>query len=389
MYDASRMARLKELIVKYGHNKKANNTIIDTRPASGMVGQRNCEGYIVDASGGFIRVESEPSTSEVVGPGSYDPHIPTTGKSVLIPRSGRSPLESRSRTPGPGRYNHEMEDTKIPHILQSSPPLPLPNTPLGYNLEHPSWLPRPVSRVPQAVHPETQFKKEICTHEFSSASDRELWPKKMRTPSPAAHAHQTPPVVYDEERFESPEFKSRFERFKNNQYDTPSPCQYTIPDQFAKSPSKKIMPPSKFKRPPPQPTPDATTYAPPIINKPDARRRSPQFIDRKGRFVDNRAQTPCCTKYYVDKGPLSHVNKRSIGKKIKRSCADWDVIPQSFTPGVGSYSPEQDSRPKSGYISTVGRKPFQPPPDRPLAFRTQHSSFIQTSYNSHYSNVKP
>ena len=40
MCDANRMQRLKELMLKYGKQKKRSKSVIDTRPASGMVGQK-------------------------------------------------------------------------------------------------------------------------------------------------------------------------------------------------------------------------------------------------------------------------------------------------------------------------------------------------------------
>ncbi|OHT06519.1 hypothetical protein TRFO_25400 [Tritrichomonas foetus] len=389
MYDENRMERIKELMQKYGKNKSARRKpTIDTRPASAMVGQKNCEGFMPDESGKLVRIENDIDTADYVGPGSYDPTMPTSCKNVRISHAyNRFNLVNTNVKPGPCDYCHKPSETKITHSLTQNGVIPEPPAPLSGTLEHKSWLPQQISNLPQAKYPNAQFKTELSTNEFASTTNRELWPKKMYTPSPTAHAPQAAPIVYEDESAETPEFKSRFERFKYDGPNTPDPTAYTLPDAFGTSPTKKIVPPSQFKRPPPEPTPDGATYAPPIINKPDTRHKDHMFMTKRGRFWDNSFQTPPCTKYNISRNSNDEVTKVRIRSKVKRPYSEWDEIPQTFNPGVGSYSPETEARPKSGYISTIGHRPYETMPDRPLAFNTQHASFIHKSFNARYAHL--
>ncbi|KAK8891782.1 hypothetical protein M9Y10_029002 [Tritrichomonas musculus] len=407
MCDANRMQRLKELMLKYGKQKKRSKSVIDTRPASGMVGQKNCEGYMPDESGRLIRIENDV-VSDNLGPGSYDPIMPTLTRKVRISSASRMSLENRNVKPGPCDYFHPqvkknkktMKDILINYhktdliTHQEYSTFTPPQTPVAYS-DQPKWASSNSSLDDAELYRKFpiyikgkykyKFKTDLTSKEFESGSTRELWPKMMKTPSPTSHAPQKEEVYFENSK--SPAFADQAERFSISGSLTPCSTAYTMPEVFGKHNSKKIYPPVESKRPPPQPTPDAATYAPDIINRPNTTHQTPVFLTKKDRFEDNSYQTPSCTKYNLTRETLKNVPKVKIRSKIQRPLSEWDVIPQSYSPAVGSYSPDQGLKPKNGYISSTGRKTYDVKADRPLAFNTQHSSFIRKSFNARYANV--
>ena len=54
----------------------------DTRPTTGMVGQR-CLGFIPDSNGNLVRIVPEIKGEECLGPGSYNPEKPSTFKKSI------------------------------------------------------------------------------------------------------------------------------------------------------------------------------------------------------------------------------------------------------------------------------------------------------------------
>lgn len=406
MCDFNRMQRLKELMVKYGKPKKRSKSVIDTRPASGMVGQKNCEGYMPDESGRLIRIEND-IISDDLGPGFYDPQFPTSLRKVRISNGKRMDLENRNVKPGPCDYfnpqitkrnktikdvliNYHKSDLMSHQEYSSFTP---PQTPVAYS-DQKVWasnskintdlLHRKFPMKNQDEFFKFKFKTDLTTKEFESESTRELWPKRMMTPSPTAHAPQKKEVFFENQQ--SPAFNDQVDRFQEVKSSTPSSTTYTMPEVFGKCNSKKFYPPFESKRPPLPPTPDAATYAPDIINRPNTSHQTPVFLNKDERFKEVVNQTPACTKYNVSKDTLRNTPKVKIRPKIQQPIYEWDNIPQKFSPAVGSYTPDQGFKPKNGYISSIGRKTYESKVDRPLAFKTQHSSMIRKSFNSHYAN---
>lgn len=386
------MQRIKELMVKYGKPKKKSNSEIDIRPASGMVGQKNCEGYFPDASGKLVRIENDNDTFDYVGPGTYDPIMPTSLKKVRISNNtSRYQLENTNVRPGPCDYCHQPKETKMLHSLTKKAKERPVSPPLSGTLDHQRWTKDPPAdkELPYNKYPlyKGKFKTDLQTKEFMSESTRNLWPKRMITPSPTSHAPQKKPVEYTRDCDQSSCFRSETERFTVLGQNSPSPTDYVIPDLFGKKPSKKFFPPPQNKRPPPEPTPDGATYAPPIINKPNTTRQTPEFRTTMKRFEQKVNDVPPCTKYDIIDNTNKDIYKVSIRPKLQRPDQEWTRTPQWDSPAVGSYNTHCEEKPRHGYISTIGHRPYATQPDHPLAFRTQHSSLMKRSYNSHYAKL--
>ncbi|OHT17089.1 hypothetical protein TRFO_41299 [Tritrichomonas foetus] len=397
MYDEGRMARIKELMAKHKKPKSyipSYHGVIDTRPASGMVGQ-NCDGYIQDQSGKLVRIANDVTTSDWVGPGSYDPIIPSNAKKIRISsNSNRLKVKLFNKTPAPGKYTPVYKDTRIHHSLSGSDPMPLPDPPMGGNMEHPSWLPKEPVKISQALqmmHPNTTFKTELSSHQFSSNSNREIFSTKFISPSPVIHSKQKSLVEFDDS-VPSPAFVDKVDRFKPLQTYGPAPTTYTLPEIFGDAPGKRIMMPIEVKRKPENPTPDATTYATEIIQKVKTDHKSPQFLSKKDRFDSSFNSNPSPDAYTIRRNTAALAPKHTIRIRTSLPSQSWDYTPAREAPGVGQYSPlfsSDTTRPRMGYISQIGRRTYERKEDRPLAFRTTHSSLLQKSFNARYTGLMP
>lgn len=419
MLDAPSMARLKQLIKKY--KKPRSSFDVDTRPVSGMVGQK-CEGFIQNENGGLIRIAYEKNNDEQIGPGSYDPIYQSDKNIHSIRIQDKHNLQSKpDRTPSPGKYIPSYPNTRILHSIAYSS---MPHTHQskyegeGPVITHPSWVPNHLTGATakknikklRLSHPSYQFRSDLSTFQFSSNTRRNIFPKQFISPSPVLHAKQRPPVEFDP-NFNSPVFADKTDRFKTSNLDTPSPAAYNISDTFGKAPTKILTPQSQIskndkdinklsdgcfinqsnyikisdKNHPYQPSPDPAMYAGPVIQTIDASHHSPQFEDKIERFKILTSDTPSPTLYNTDKN-ANIAPQHKIRNRSSLPTDSWCT--SSDSPPVGSYNPKFERLPvKSGYISSIGRRSLDIKEDHPLAFRTMHSSLLKKSYNANYMNV--
>lgn len=390
MYDLKRMERLKAIMERHSNVSPSNR--IDTRPASGMVGQR-CDGYVQDQSGRLIRVAEAPRNSSFVGPGSYDPKKPSSTHAIKMSTSARKTiLWNASPNPGPCDYCHEPKSTKYLHSIVRITEQPAPEPPLGGNLGPTSWGPPPPGHVSRRQHPNVHPKKDMRTSQFQSKTSREIFPQKYKSPGPVVHAKQRPPVEFiaDEDDEEEDGEKKHAERLIFTPSCAPCCTTYTLPDEFGKGRGTTIARPmDELYKAKPFIMPDCAQYAGEVICGPANKDvPSPSFRTRTQRFVDAKSDTPAPGDYEIGGDIRKDGKRQTIPVKRERRVEKWYDIPQRHTPAVGEYNPYRPIRPKSGYISTIGHAD-QPitQEDHPLAFRTQHSSLIKKSYNARYFNV--
>ena len=385
MYDESRMARIKQLMAR--HSRPKASSYVDTRPASGMVGQK-CSGYVEDASGRLVMLQEDQVTEDYVGPGSYDPNFPANGKSVKISNNvQRIGLLQPNQAPAPGSYSPKAPDTRIQHLITSSEPLPDPKPWLSLNEEHKSWLPKDNTNVSCLHHPRLQARNAMTTHQFVSTTTRELFPCNYVSPGPVKYANQRPPLDFSDAS-PSPAFNDKIDRFKPLLTFGPSPATYNLPNEFGNAQTKVIQPPMKIKKKEYKQDPDPTTYAEPVIKVKQWKQKSPGFQSKMDRVLYNTNSNPAPDQYNINRKFTDSSNLRKIGKKCYTPGTCWYYLPSKEMPGVGSYSPERNSYPKSGYISTIGHRPlFGKAEDRPLEYRTTHSSLLKKSFNSHYMDI--
>jgi hypothetical protein len=284
--------------------------------------------------------------------------------------------------PGPLEYPRRPKSTKLIHDLIPSAPYPRPEAPHDGDLTHPSWLRQPPKFVPHATHPDTKFKPGIETPQFLSESRRVLWCTRFTAPSPVMHASQQP-FVGGLDNESSVPFKSRIDRFALPGPFPPPSTAYTIPDLFGASQTKELRKPPTRRPRDPAVTPDGAQYAAQIITRPNPARHSPAFMQDIDRFADGPFRSPAPTEYTVDRDITAGTHKPAMHAREEFPAVEWDVIPQRQSPGVGSYViPPAPVKP--AYVSRIGRSPPDLKEDRPLGFRTLHSSLIRRSYNMKY-----
>ncbi|KAH0789198.1 hypothetical protein GPJ56_006868 [Histomonas meleagridis] len=349
-----------------------------------MIGQE-CNGYIPDSSGRLIRVLSEKKTDDFIGPGCYNPEIPHSSRSIKIPNNRkRDSFINDQHTPSPCSYVHTSKSTKIPHMIKTSPPYPDSPAPLGISLAHEPWAKTQTRRFPYERFPRAKYKKEVFTRQFESNSKRDVFRQPYRSPGPASHSLQPDPI--QKSTSSNSAFKSKSDRFKESDSKTPSPAEYYIPDEFGHSQTKIITsPPTLILRKPKEvfETPSPGAYTPDIIHVPKGKRNR-VFISKDERFTDDNFKTPSPDQYNIQSNDAQ--NSLSIHKRCNRCGYEWSYVPQKETPAVGSYN-IRNEKIKDGYISTIGHDPYEKKEDRPMAFRTNHKSFIKKSYNARYMNV--
>jgi hypothetical protein len=388
MYDRERIQRLKEII---GRHHAVNATAdADIRPTSGMLGQ-SCQGFVpAEGTNRNVRICVRPLTPEDMGPGYYDPFMPTSLRTAkLYSHPHDTDPGNYSVKPGPADYPNKPHPTQLIHNLKPSAPPPVPDPPLGGTLEHPSWLPRPPAPLPQATHPEVHFKTGINTPNFVAGTRREIFPYKFRAPSSVVHTAQKK-FIADESEETSLPFKSRVDRFADRLSETPPPTAYTLPDKFGESQTKLIvLKPNRPKSRRVSKKVEPVHYPEPsIIHPPDASHQNTQFMTKRDRFEDASFRTPAPTEYTIDREIGRSARQTKIHKRSRLSKAQqWDYVPQQETPAVGQYDGDRNWKGKAGYISTIGHRPYDAQEDRPLAFRTRHSSLVKKSFNARYQNL--
>jgi hypothetical protein len=394
MYDPDRVRRLKEIMDRHAILKASQDT--DERPASGMVGQ-NCAGYVPDVnSGRLVRIAGPVLSEEILGPGLYDPLMPTAVHAVKISRNRRvTDLANYNIKPGPADYPDKPGPTRLQHNLVPGPAYQLGPPPVSGDLEHPSWLPNVPKTPPPICLSRIHFKPGLSSHEFRDATARELWPPKMMTPSPTAHDPGHLPISRFPFRGKrrkpktSPAFSFQEgydpeDRFAING-PFPPPCTaYDIPDRFGESKSKLMYPAAKIRHPPPEITPDGAQYAAPVVHLPDTSHQSTQFMTTRDRFEDTSFKTPGPADFTISRDITLGRPKTGVRIRAPRPANEWDHIPQKETPAVGEYVTLTPDRVTAGYISVIGHHPYDEKEDRPLAFRTTHSTLVKKSFNSHY-----
>jgi hypothetical protein len=153
---------------------------------------------------------------------------------------------------------------------------------------------------------------------------------------------------------------------------------------FGASNTKLIFPPAEIRHKEPEITPAGDQYAPPVVQPPDTRHPNTQFMTRKDRFEDKSFKTPAPPVYSIKRDITQGTHKMSMRWRHPFLAAQWDNIPQLETPPPGEYTELPKERVRAGYISVIGHHPYDEKEDRPLAFRTQHSSLVNRSFNSHY-----
>jgi hypothetical protein len=170
----------------------------------------------------------------------------------------------------------------------------------------------------------------------------------------------------------------------------PPPCTaYDIPDTFGDSNTKLIYPAAHVRHPPPEITPDGAQYAAPIVHYPDTSHQNTQFMTRRDRFEDLSFKTPSPADFRLSRDITKGTHKMSVHIRASCPATEWDNIPQKETPAAGTYLALPPERIRAGYISVVGHNPYDEKDDRPLAFRTPHSSLLKKSFNSHYFKPLP
>jgi hypothetical protein len=382
MYDVDRVKRLKAILDRHRPVNKTADT--DVRPSSGMVGQ-SCEGYVpVQSSTRLVRVAVRPLNEDDLGPGYYEAFMPTGMNAASVNCHDRNTDPANYAVkPGPCEYPHQPRETQMIHDLKPTAPYPVTPPPLGGSLVHNSWMPQPPTFIPQATHPQVKFRPTMSSRMFLSKLGRELWSPPPLAPSPVIHTAQG--KFGPEESWEqSSAFKSRIDRFAIPG-PFPPPCTaYSLPDRFGESNTRIMRQPYEMQPLPKEVTPGPPQYAAPIVTPPDVSHQSPEFLEVFDRFADPAFKTPSPDAYSIDRDITKGTSKPVVKKRTDWPAVEWDYTAAKYNPPSGAY----DCRPKwgegSAYISTIGHRPYDEKEDRPLAFRTLHSSMIRKSHNSHY-----
>lgn len=390
MYQPERYERLQQIINKY---KKKTKTSLSEKTITRGGFTTKTSSYVEQPDGAVIHVIEEQPDS-YVGPGYYNPLITETSNvKYTIPKGPRPGVVAKNENPGPAKYTKEPSSTRVPHKLFPSKPYPLDPTPISGDLTHPDWIPKAPTTFPSGRYPKAVFKDDLITSEFSSQTTREIFNEVHYGPSPTKYDTITEPIGGVEKSDETdPIFKSRTERFPDDKRNIPAPDSYTIPDEFGKANTKQFKPPNekiavlsrllkeqKF-------TPDQIQYQPEIINKPNTKHKSAFFASKVPRDIPDREIKPPVGAYDINRD--SKIPQVDIRPRVKMNGREWDEIPQKSNPSCADYNVPPPKPNKGGYISKLGHNAYgAPKPDRPLAFRTQHSSFIQKSYNARYKNV--
>lgn len=390
MFSIDRINRLQEIIDR--HSKRLKSSSSEKKFTSGGLGTNNL-GYLPQEDGSIIHIV-ETTLKDHLGPGLYDPKIPGKSISYTISHSKRPKLMSRDITPSPCDYSTEQKNTKIMHKLQSRRPLPADPAPLGGELQHPDWKPKQHSVILTSRNPLFQYKDDMSSKEFSSTVERKLFPEPKRIPCPTKYAVVTDGVGDIERQDEGDAiFKCKVDRFEEPKSYGPAPDTYYIKSDFGESNTKIIVEPnenieklSEILRSR-EVRPSVGTYLPEILNKPNTKRKSSFFASKTERNPFPTHISPSPDKYSVIRRDSS--TSVCIRPKVVISGKEWHRTGFADTPSCTQYDIPQPKRSKGGYISSLGhRTKEKKQTDYPLAFRTQHSSFIKKSYNIRYKDVE-
>jgi hypothetical protein len=217
----------------------------------------------------------------------------------------------------------------------------------------------------------------------------------MRTPDPTAHDRGHLPIeripysTADNRPKTSPAFSYQSDygpddRFAENIDYPPPSTAYYIPETLGSSNAKLIYPPAMVRHAPPEITPDGAQYAAPVVQPPVTGYSSSQFQTTRDRFEDTSFRTPAPSDYTISRDITEGTHKFEIRCRHPDPAHEWDNIPQRETPGPAQYDIQPKERIKSGRIANTGHHAYDEIEDRPLAFRTPHSSMLRKSFNAHY-----
>ena len=411
MDNVAKMARIKAIL----HNSKLSHEPYNARPASEMVGQ-NCIGYYPTSGGKLIRIAQEVTGPEFVGPGSYDPKLLTHSRSSTIPRSDRNMALSQTHyRAGPGDYMVVPPQTHLTHKLRLSDPPKPRSPPKSGELGHTSWtdtkkqikpLFHSVQRTTPAFresqtfidnhkenHETKSYDSYLYDNDYDDSDDfqgRPIWKPPPRGPDPTSHALQ-PQLLSYESCDKTFQFLSKISRFQEPKSEGPTSTTYTIPSLFGSGPSTIIHPayvPLGRKRNSTETNENSLS-----LNDSDIKEREFNFqkkdsingitIPHSQRFEEKITNDPGPATYSIQNHAKPKQTLLLTSTTTKNN--NWDYLPALETPDAGSYQKPIINPPKKGgYISKIGHNAYQSMPDHPLAFRTQHSSLIKKSYNSHY-----
>ncbi|EAX98367.1 hypothetical protein TVAG_357360 [Trichomonas vaginalis G3] len=359
--------------------------------ATGGVLSSNCTGFIPQPDGSIIRLDKKYPEG-TPGPGAYDPQKPSFLRETLKYVKPTAEKKDDKGTPSSADYTHIPKETKIYHKLNPTDPYPLDPTPLHGDLTHPDWTPKKSNQFPKNRFPNHQFRTSNESNVFFSDVPRKLFSDPPRVPAPDKYAVITDGIG-DIQKLDksSVPFVSGFERFKDPPSKSPSPDTYTLPDEFGNSRSMtmvqdnpKISKLSEVLRSLDK-RPDALEYSTPIINKPNTKHGDSFFLSKTERMSEPTFLPPPSTKYDIDRHP--HASNISIRSKEHRHGGNWYDTSLGSSPSSTKYTISRDISNKGGYISTIGHRPYTYQPERPLAFRSLHSSLVKGSFNSHYRSM--
>ena len=339
-------------------------------------------GFIEDNNGNLIRVVEYMKDEADIGPGSYSPMDPNANKPrVTISKDClRWPMVTDPFPCGPADYAHKPKETRLQHTIAVYNEPPPPDPPLSGDLPPNDWGKKKVTRLPMNMHPRVEYSPMEGSFAFESKTGRDIWKNetRYRAPPPTAHAPNRD-LVKDFSELSSGVFMSKSDRFKLPIPDSPGPAAYTIPDKFGKTTTRVFHPPSE-KYVKYETMPEPGQYSPDVVQKVKTKERS----FSKVRRFEKIQRTPGPGEY----DPEIQTSKRpgttiQVTRDRRESWA-----PKSDTPCCTQYEAPKARRAKGGYISTLAHRDLGwRQDDHPLEYRTQHSSFIKPSFNSHYAHV--
>jgi hypothetical protein len=374
-------------------NSYPRNTT-DTRPTTGNVGQR-CLGYVEDNNGKLIRLAPKIKPEECIGPGTYDPYkYEKFGrKSVLSRNSKRTNFILTDYCAGPADYFVPEAVSKILHAFGPDDRSKIKDEkkiqpPLSGELSHESWIKEP-PKPPKNRFPQTKFAKQKSAA-FANKEKRVLFEEVSDIPGPGEYETAKNNKIKAEEEGSSI-FKNRLDRFPEFTTIAPSPCTYTLPSYISDGPAYSLHPlmetVPKQKEITPSPGQYRVEPVKVVINKKTRPERGYQSVlgDNIERRKPEKERYP--TKFYdVCDKELADTIPRVIRSKRNTPGSSW--IPESETPGPGSYNPRNDNNKAITPTLRKSSRPKNPELDRYmdswLAFNTLHNDFIIKSSNKNY-----
>lgn len=390
----------------------------DTRPTTGMVGQR-CLGFIPDSNGNLIRIVPEIKGEECVGPGSYNPEKPSTfKKSVKISSNSKRTnfIQSKNYKVGPQSYNNTyLGSKKYPHEMRTHDIKKQVEPFKAGNLEHKPWIEKSSSPMPRNRFPATKFKENPPSHFFASKQKREIFTCEPDN-TELKYIPYDFPAPKDSPYFD---FKNQVPRYSEDQNQNPSPCTYTLPDTFGQQSPAFDLSPSWIdinakqkdkKNKSKEMTNDTTTSKNEQISdeeffssklntpgpgyydtseKKKSLPKSPAFANRIPRTKDfEYDDNPSSCTYNIDINNKNDKIPMIFKKNPKRPLTSWDRNSVDDPPGPGKYDPYGHNSNHSVKIKENKKASYvQSQDDHYYAFSTPHSSLIKRTFNTRYYHV--